>query len=154
MARSYRHQAMIDAPVADVWEVVSDPRTHPDWWPEVVRIEASEHVAEGDEYVHTAKMMRFVDAVDAVWVVERLEQMKEAQFRCTMTGTWARFTLTPAQDETFVEMEAGIDPASWKWRLAEPFLGLQYKRWLMAVLDALPGAVRSRLGASAAASGE
>jgi len=112
----------------------------------VVRIEAPEHVVEGDEYVHTAKMMRFVDAVDAVWVVERLEQMKEAQFRCTMTGTWARFTLTPAQDETFVEMEAGIDPASWKWRLAEPFLGLQYKRWLMAVLDALPIALRQRKG--------
>ena len=93
-----------------MWEVVSDPRTHPDWWPEVVRIDAADRVAEGDEYVHTAKMMRFVDAVDSVWVVERLAELKEAQFRCTMTGTWARFTLTPAQDETFVEMEAGIDP--------------------------------------------
>jgi hypothetical protein len=43
-------------------------------------------------------------------------------------------------------MEAGIDPASWKWRIAEPFLGLQYKRWLMAVLDALPLALRNRKG--------
>ena len=38
-------------------------------------------------------------------------------------------------------MEAGIDPASWKWRIAEPFLALQYKRWLIAVLDALPAAI-------------
>jgi uncharacterized protein YndB with AHSA1/START domain len=137
---------MIEAPVGDVWEVVSDPRTHPDWWPEVVRIEAPEHVVEGDEYVHTAKMMRFVDAVDSIWVVERLAELKEAQFRCTMTGTWARFTLTPAQDNTFVEMQAGIDPASWRWRIAEPFLALQYKRWLIAVLDALPLALRNRSG--------
>jgi uncharacterized protein YndB with AHSA1/START domain len=144
VARSYCHQALIDAPVEDVWEVVSDPRTHPDWWPEVVRIDAAERVSEGDEYVHSAKMMRFVDVIDSVWVVERLEELKEAQFRCTMTGTWARFRLTPAQDETFVEMEAGIDPTSWRWKIAEPFLALQYKRWLIAVLDALPAALHSR----------
>ena len=29
MGRTYRHQALIDAPVGDVWEIVSDPRTHP-----------------------------------------------------------------------------------------------------------------------------
>ena len=135
---------MIDCPVADVWEVVSDPRTQPDWWPEVVRIDAADRVGEGDEYVHTAKMVRFVDAIDSIWVVERLAELKEAQFRCTMTGTWARFTLTPAQDETFVEMEAGIDPTSWRWRAAEPFLGPHYKRWLIAALDALPEAIHSR----------
>jgi hypothetical protein len=145
---------MIDAPVGDVWEVVSNPRTHPDWWPEVVRIDAPEQVAEGDEYLHTSKMVRFVDAVDSIWVVERLAELREAQFRCTMTGTWARFTLTPAQDNTFVQMEAGIDPASWRWRIAEPFLALQYKRWLIAVLDALPDAINARVGASAAAPAE
>ena len=124
--------------------MVSDPRTHPDWWLEVVQIDAPERVPEGDEYLHTAKVMRFVDAVDAVWIVERLEEMKEAQFRCTVTGTWARFTLAPAQDSTFVEMEAGIDPTSWRWRMAEPFISLYYKRWLIAVLDALPAALHSR----------
>jgi len=144
MARSYRHQALIDAPVGDVWEVVSDPRTHPDWWPEVVRIEADQDLSEGDEYVHTAKMMPFVDAVDAIWVVERMEELKEAQFRCTMTGSWARFQLTPAQDETYVEMEVGMDPTSLRWRVAEPLFGLQFKRWVLAVLDALPEAIHSR----------
>ena len=65
------------------------------------------------------------------------------------TGTWARFTLTPAQDETYVEMEAGIDPTSWRWKIAEPFLlALQYKRWLIAVLGALPAALQSRHAAA------
>jgi uncharacterized protein YndB with AHSA1/START domain len=148
MARSYRHQALIEAPVGDVWEIVSDPRTHPDWWPEVVRIEAADCVAEGDEYIHTAKMMPFIDAVDAVWVVERFEELKEAQFRCTMTGSYARFQLTPAQDDTYVEMEVGMDPTSWRWRMAEPLFGLQYKRWVVAVLDALPEAILSRHAAA------
>jgi uncharacterized protein YndB with AHSA1/START domain len=146
VARSYRHQALIDAPVADVWQVVSDPRTHPEWWPDVVGIDAAGEVAEGDEYVHSGKVMPFLDALDSVWVVERYEELKEAQFRCTMSGSYARFQLTPAQDETYVEMEIGMDPTSWRWKVAEPIFGLQYKRWALAVLDALPLAVRHRSG--------
>jgi hypothetical protein len=148
VARSYRHQALIDAPVAEVWEVVSDPRTHPEWWPDVVRIDAPEELALGDEYVHSGKVMPFVDALDAVWVVERFEELKEAQFRCTMSGSYARFQLTPAQEHTYVEMEVGMDPTTWRWRVAEPFFGLQYKRWVLAVLDALPAAIHSRHAAA------
>jgi hypothetical protein len=148
MARTFRHQALIDAPLGDVWEIVSDPRTHPEWWPDVVRIDAPERVGEGDEYLHTAKMVPLIDAVDSVWVVERLNELKEAHFRCTMTGTYTRFQLTPAQDETYVEMEVGMDPTSWRWRIAEPLFGLQYKRWVIAVLDALPEAIHSRHAAA------
>jgi uncharacterized protein YndB with AHSA1/START domain len=150
MAHSYRHQALIGAPVEDVWAVVSDPRTHADWWPDVVRVEAPETVGEGDEYVRASKMP-FIEALDAVWVVERMEQLKEARFRCTLSGAFARFTLTPAQDDTFVEVETGMDPTTLKWKIAKPVLGLQYKRWLLDVLDGLPGAIRARLGATAPA---
>ena len=76
--------------------------------------------------------------------MERFEELKEAQFRCTMTGTYTRFQLTPAQDSTYVEMEVGMDPASWRWQVAAPLFGLQYKRWVLAVLDALPAAIHSR----------
>lgn len=148
MARSYRHQALIDAPIADVWEIVSDPRTHPEWWPDVTRIAAEDGLEEGDEYIHSSKMIPFIDAMDAVWVVERFEELKEAQFRCTVTGSYARFQLTPAQDDTYVEMEVGMDPTSLRWRVAKPLFGLQYKRWVLAVLDALPEAIHSRHAAA------
>jgi uncharacterized protein YndB with AHSA1/START domain len=147
MGGPYRHQALIEAPIERVWEVVSDPRTHPDWWPDVVGVDAPEELAEGDEYMRSSKTMPFIDAVDAIWVAERLEHLKEAKFRCTVSGAFARFTLTPAQDDTYVELESGMDPTSVKWRLAKPIFGLQYKRWVLDVLDALPGAIRSRLGA-------
>jgi uncharacterized protein YndB with AHSA1/START domain len=145
VAGPYRHQALIEAPIEDVWEVVSDPRTHPEWWPEVIAVSAPESLDEGDEYLHTSKIMPFVDAVDSIWVAERIEHLKEARFRCTVTGTFAAFTLTPARDDTFVEVETGIDPVSLRWRASKPFLRPFYKRWILDVLDALPGAVRSRI---------
>ena len=76
--------------------------------------------------------------------LERREELKEAQFRCMMAGTYARFQLTSAQDETYVEMEVGMDPTSLRWQVAKPLFGLQYKRWVLAVLDALPDAIHSR----------
>ena len=55
MGRTYRHQAVIDAPVEDVWAIVSDPRTHPEWWPEVVDVRLDEPLVEGGVYVRTSK---------------------------------------------------------------------------------------------------
>ena len=66
-----------------------------------------------------------------------------------MSGAVARFTLTSAQEDTYVELETGIDPHLLKWRLAQPVFGLQFKKWIIDVLDALPGAIRSRVGAGA-----
>jgi hypothetical protein len=110
-------------------------------------VDAPEELHEGDSYARTAKTMPFVDAVDSIWVAERLEHLKEAQFRCTLSGAYAHFTLTPAQEDTYVELETGMDPTSLKWRVAKSVFGLQYKRWGLDVLDALPGAIRSRIGA-------
>lgn len=110
MAGSYRHQTLIEAPIEDVWAVISDPRTHPDWWPDVVDVRVEEPLVEGGEYIRSARLLPFLDAVEAVWVAERLEDLKEARFRCTVTGTWAHFSLTPAQAQTFVELETGDVP--------------------------------------------
>jgi uncharacterized protein YndB with AHSA1/START domain len=144
VAGPYRAQALIAAPIEEVWDVVRDPRTHPEWWPEVVGIDAPESVEAGDEYQHTSKVLPFVDAVTAIWVAERIEHLKEAHFRCELSGTFARFSLTPAQDETFVEVETGIDPVSLRWRVAKTLFGAAYKRWTFAVLDALPAVITRR----------
>ena len=53
------------------------------------------------------RRMGFLDMVDGVWKVERMEHLKECHFSCTATGTYTRFAFTPAQDDTFVEIEAG-----------------------------------------------
>jgi len=133
---------VIDAPVEDVWAVVSDPRTHPDWWPDVIDVQLHEPLVEGGEYLRTSKPLPFVHAVKAVWVAERLEDLKEARFRCELTGTWARFSLTPAQGQTFVEAETGMDPKTLRGRLLSNAFFL--KQWIVKVLDALPKEVVAR----------
>ena len=142
MARSYRHQAFIEAPLEDVWSVVSDPRTHEDWWPEVEGIIAGEGLGEGDEYLYRSKVLPFRDAVESVWVVERMEQLKEVHFRCTLSGTYARFTLTPAQGHTFVEAESGMEPTALRWRVLGALGRSYFRNWAIQVLDALPARCR------------
>jgi uncharacterized protein YndB with AHSA1/START domain len=144
MAGTYRHQTLIDAPVEDVWAVIRDPLTHPDWWPDVVSVRIEEPLVEGGEYIRSSRLLPFRDAVEAVWVAERLEDLKEARFRCTVTGTWAHFKLTPAQTETFVELETGMDPTKLRWRLLKTTSGSFFKGWILDVLDALPKEVDAR----------
>ena len=145
MADSLRRQCVIQAPVEDVWAIVSDPDTHPDWWPELRDVHFFGDVEEGAEYTRVTRRMGFLDMVDTVWVVEHLEQMKEVQFRCTRTGTYTRFAVTPAQDDTFVEIEAGMDPTSTRWKVAKAVMPRRFFRnWLGDLLDALPEAVRRK----------
>lgn len=42
--------------------------------------------------------------------VERLEDLRAIHMRCTSTGTYARWLLTEARGDTFVEVEFGMDP--------------------------------------------
>jgi uncharacterized protein YndB with AHSA1/START domain len=144
MGGTYRHQALIASPVEDVWAVVSDPRTHPEWWPDVVDVQLDEPLVEGGEYTRTSKPVPFLDAMESVWVAERLEDLKEARFRCTLSGSWARFTLTPAQGETYVELESGMEPTTLRWRLMNAMGSRFLKDWIVKVLDALPGEVAAR----------
>ncbi len=138
----YRRHALIEAPVEDVWSIVSDPETHPDWWPDIDEVDAPEDMDEaGGEYVRRGRMLPFLSMVDAVWVKEPVEQLREVNFRCTVTGSYARFSLTPAQDETFVEIESGVLPIGVPGQIAKRMSPLYVPRWLRKLLDALPQVV-------------
>lgn len=111
----------------------------------MLAVAAGDGLREGDEYKHTSKSIPLVDAVESVWVVERLEQLKEAHFRCTVTGSYARFSLTPAQGQTFVEVESGMEPTAVRWRLLKALGGSYYRGWVVEVLDALQERLRGQV---------
>ena len=119
-----RHEALIEAPVEDVWAVVSDPSTQPEWWPDVVDVQIDGPLVEGGEYTRTSKPVPFLDAMESVWVAERLEDLKEARFRCYGVGQAGRASRSPPRrGETYVELESGMDPTKLRWRLVNAMGG-------------------------------
>ena len=140
MADTYRRHCVIEAPIEDVWSTVSNPGTQPEWWPEVREVRVPDESKEG-EYVRVTRRLGFLDAVDTMWVAEPMEHLKEVNFRCTVTGTYMKCALTPAQDDTFVEIEGGVDPIGLKGRVAKAMSPVFFSRWIGDLLEALPKAV-------------
>ncbi|HET8592773.1 MAG TPA: hypothetical protein VFL56_03845, partial [Solirubrobacterales bacterium] len=112
-----------------------------EWWPELKDVEVSGELREGGEYTRFVRRFGFLDLVDGIWIAETLEELKEARFRCTVSGTYTQFRLTPAQRDTFVELEAGMLPTSPRWRVADGVGRLWIPRWVRELLDNLPAAV-------------
>ena len=54
----------------------------------------------------------------------------------------------PAQDETFVEIEGGVAPLGLQGRVMKAACPLFFKRWLVALVEALPKVVAGRNGVS------
>jgi Polyketide cyclase / dehydrase and lipid transport len=130
-----RNQALIHAPPDRVWDLVGDPRRHPAWWPRVIEVRG-ERFEEGSSYAQvtkspTGEMKTTID-------VEELEDLRVIDMRCRDTGTYARWLLTEAQGDTFVDVEFGMDPTGVGDRIFDAAFGkLYFRRWLSQSLEAL-----------------
>jgi uncharacterized protein YndB with AHSA1/START domain len=142
-----RKQALINASPDDVWELVGNPRRHPEWWPRVIEVRG-QRFDEGDTYAQVTRAMR--KPVETTFMIEQFdEDLREVKLRCTQTGTYAHWLLTEAQGNTFVDVEFGMDPATLSDRVFDMAIGkLFFRRWLEESIDAL-----ERLTADQSASG-
>ena len=62
-----------------------------------------------------------------------------------MSGTYAHWQMTGAQDSTFADVEFGIDPKSFQYKLFDRVAGRPYfRRWLEESIEALRKAARER----------
>ena len=76
---SSRSQALIKAPPGRIWELVGDPRRHPEWWPRVIEVRG-ESFEEGSNYAQVTRST--MGSVETVMRVERLEEVREIRMRC------------------------------------------------------------------------
>jgi uncharacterized protein YndB with AHSA1/START domain len=131
-----RRQAVIEAPVQSVWELVGDPRRHPEWYPRVVEVKG-ERFEEGDQYAQVTKdLLAGTSKTD--FVIERMDDLREVRLVCQATGMYAHWLLTDAQGGTFVDVEMGMDPRTAGTRMFDAVIGRMYfRRWLDQSLDAL-----------------
>ena len=137
-----RRQALINAPPLRIWELVGNPERHPEWWPRVIEVRG-ERFDEGSQYAQVSKSL--MGRVQTTFEVERLDDLREVKLRCTDTGTYARWLLTEAQGNTFIDVEFGMDPATLGSRLFDSAFGrLYFRRWLEQSLDALEAAAAAQ----------
>jgi uncharacterized protein YndB with AHSA1/START domain len=131
-----RQQAYIDAPIGVVWELLEDVDRHPEWWPRVLEIECNEDFEPGCTYREVVKGPAGKD--DMLIRVDRMEDCKELLIRCVNTGTFVHWTLTEAQEGTFVDARFGMDPAGLQHRIFDFVAGKRYFRsWLLQSLEAM-----------------
>jgi uncharacterized protein YndB with AHSA1/START domain len=130
-----RSQALIPAPPSRVWQLLGDPRRHPEWWPRVVEVRG-ERFDEGSNYAQVTRDP--TGSIETNMRIERLEDLRAIHMRCTTTGTYARWLLTEAQGNTFVDVEFGMDPVGLGHRVFDSTVGkLYWRRWLTQSLAAL-----------------
>jgi uncharacterized protein YndB with AHSA1/START domain len=132
---AYRQQALIQAPIDRVWELVGDPRRHPEWFPRVVEVRGDSFDA-GDVFIQVTRQP--TGNLTTSLEIDRLEDMRELSFHCRDTGMRVHWFLTAARDDTFVEAEFGMEPTNMRYRAFDATMGrIYFRRWLEQSLDAL-----------------
>jgi hypothetical protein len=92
----YRAQAHLDAPVEDVWALVGNPATYPEWWPAAVEIRG-ETFEVGDVFT---QVVGIAGRPEYSRIIDGRDELKELRWSCPTTGGFQRWLLTDAQGGT------------------------------------------------------
>lgn len=137
----WRQQAMIDAPVEDVWALVGDPNRYPEFTPkDVVEVTGLPEVERNASYRQVSRVMG--QEAETEFRVEEYEDMREIKLRCQASGYYSHWLLTEAQGNTFVEVESGMDPLTLSYRVFDSVL-LRKRYWRGMTERAIDGVRRS-----------
>ena len=130
-----KRQAVIGAPVDEVWSLVGDPRRHPEWFPRVVEVNGA-RFEEGQLYAQVTKKGR--GTIETNFMIERMDDLHEIRFACQQSGMYAHWLLTDVQGDTFVDVEMGMHAKSAGDKVFDAVAGrLYFRRWLDQSIDAL-----------------
>jgi hypothetical protein len=121
---SWRQQALIEAPVEDVWQLIADPTRYPEWGANVVAVTGEAEVSREDTFRLRSRDLGI--ETETTFRVVELEEMREIKLRCETSGYYSRWLLTEAQDNTFLDVEIGMEPLALSYRVIDATVG---KRW-------------------------
>ncbi len=135
---SWRQQAVIEAPVEQVWTYVGDPRRYPEWAGNIISVTGLPTVEPDAEFRQVSKSP--VGKSETTFKIEELDDLHVIKLRCQQSGYYSRWVLTEAQSSTFAEVEIGIEPTAIQYRL---FFGAMGKRYLRRVAEQAIDGVRT-----------
>jgi hypothetical protein len=134
---------ILDAPLEEVWALVGDPATYPDWLPLAVEIRGDTFEV-GDVYHQVVGIAG--RRLEYNRIIDRRDDLKELRWHCPTTGGYQHWLLTDAQHGTFVDMEMGIkDPESSRFAIFDKTVGRWFiKRWAEQAVDGLRRTLTAR----------
>jgi uncharacterized protein YndB with AHSA1/START domain len=107
---SSKQQTLIEAPVSDVWDILTDPASVPDWDEDVIAVTGPPVKIEvGSTFKLTGRGPLGIKAT-TTYRIEELEDMHELKMQCQRSGFYVHWLLTPARGSTFTEIEMGVEP--------------------------------------------
>ncbi len=145
---TWRQQAMLNAPVERIWELLEDPRRFPDWNSEMLDVTGVPTQIEKDSTFDIKSRGPMGMKATTTFKVVEMDELHEIRLQCQTSGFYSHWLLTEAAGGTFAEVEFGIDPLPGVTpRVAGAMHTKRYLRRL--VEDALDG-LRRTLGLPAA----
>ena len=107
---SWKQQALIEAPVEEVWRLLEDPARFPEWSGETIEVTGiPTEIEKGATFEVTGRGPLGLKATTTN-NVEELEDKREIKLRCQRSGWYSHWLLTEAQGQTFTEIEMGVEP--------------------------------------------
>jgi uncharacterized protein YndB with AHSA1/START domain len=142
---SWKQQALIEAPVEDVWSVLIDPVRSPEWSQDVLAVTGGPtKIEKGSTFEVTGRGPLGMKNT-TTFMVEQLEDMHELKMKCQYSGFYSHWVLTPAQSGTFTEVELGTEPVDSRSAAGRMAAALHTKSYLRGqvekLLDGLQNAV-------------
>jgi uncharacterized protein YndB with AHSA1/START domain len=138
MPRSWRQQAVLEAPPAAVWELIANPNRFPEWWSaQALTVTGPATIELGSEFRQESPAIIGRSTLTTTYRVEAFDELHEVKLRCQQSGWYSHWFLTEARGSTFVDVEVGIEPTAFQHRLMAAALGKRAFR--EAAVDALDG---------------
>jgi uncharacterized protein YndB with AHSA1/START domain len=107
---SVRKQALIEAPVKRVWELLGNPESYPEWAGDTVEVTGVPTQVEKGATYEQRTIGPFGRPSPSTFVIEEMEDMHEIKLRCQTSGYYSHWHLTEAQGQTFADVEIGVEP--------------------------------------------
>jgi Polyketide cyclase / dehydrase and lipid transport len=110
VASSWQQQALIEAPVRRIWELLEDPARYPEWASDAISTTGfPTEIEKGSTFEQTGPGP-FGRPMKTTYKVEELDDLREIKLRCQRTGYYSHWRLTEAQGQTFADLELGVEP--------------------------------------------
>jgi uncharacterized protein YndB with AHSA1/START domain len=138
-----REQALIEAPVEEVWELLADPARFPEWSADSIEVTGlPTRIEKGSTYQQTGPGP-FGTRLTTTFEVAELDELHEIKLQCQASGYYSHWLLTEARGDTFAQLEYGVEPRGLRQRARGATITRGALRRYMA--DSLQG-IRRLLG--------